>query len=354
MDSAGFPVYGQQGQSESEEKCNSQELKGMAAGCMLNRARESKMEIPDESGTVLGIVPVIPTPFTESQDVDLTALDPLVRFAVESGAGAVCLPAYGSEFYKLSEQEKFDVIESAVRCAGGRIRVMGQSNHGSARLASEIAKRNAGLGADIISFALPRQFAYGEEALLRYAEAICKAVSVPVLVQDFNPGGASVGAEFAKRLTEAAPNFRYLKLEEPGIGPKVQAIREATHDSVGVLVGWGGMYLAELFPAGLAGVMPGLPLCDLFVLLWNLLQSGDNEAALSLHALMLPQIMLALRNMELFHHVDKRLLKARGLMRNAVVREPTNVPDESTSAHIECVNRLALEQVSRYASTPPR
>lgn len=307
-----------------------------------------------ECGTVLGIVPVIPTPFTESQDVDLPALEPLIQFAIDSGAGAVCLPAYGSEFYKLSGQEMFDIAKSAVQCASGRIRVMAQSNHGSARLASEIAKRNAGLGANIISFALPRQFAYGEETLLRYAEAICKAVSVPVLVQDFNPGGASVGAAFAKRLKDAAPNFRYLKLEEPGVGPKVQAIREATGDSIGVLVGWGGMYLPELFHAGLAGVMPGLSLCDLFVRLWNLLQSDDNEAALSLHALMLPQILLALQNLELFHHVEKRLLKARGLMQNAVVREPANFPDESMVAHIERVNRLALEQVSHDAPASPR
>jgi 2-keto-3-deoxy-L-arabinonate dehydratase len=309
---------------------------------------------PHEAGTALGVVPVIPMPFTDSEDVDWGALEPLIRFAIESGAGAACLPAYGSEFYKLSEQERFDVVESAVRFAAGRIPIMAQSNHGSARLACEIAKRNAGVGADLISFALPRQFAYSEEALLRYAETICKGVSAPVLVQDFNPGGPSVGPAFAKRLKQAAPNFMFLKLEEPGMGPKIQAIREATQDSIGVLEGWGGMYLPELFQTGLAGVMPGLALCDLFVRLWNLLQSGDNDAALSLHTLMLPQISLALQNMELFHHVEKRLLKARGLIQNAVVREPAIILDDSATAHIERVNRLALEQVARYASTSPR
>ena len=45
-----------------------------------------------------------------------------------------------------------------VRAAHGRLPVIAQSNHASARLAAEIARRNAGLGADLISFAIPRLF----------------------------------------------------------------------------------------------------------------------------------------------------------------------------------------------------
>jgi 2-keto-3-deoxy-L-arabinonate dehydratase len=300
---------------------------------------------------VLGIVPVIPTPFDDRQDVDAGALEPLIEFAVRSGVRAVCLPAYGSEFYKLSEGERIELVKAAVRFAAGRVQVMAQSNHPSPRLAAELARRNEGLGAEVISFALPRQFAYGEDTLLRYAEQVAAAVRVPVLVQDFNPGGSSVGPWFAQRLREAAPNFRYLKLEEASMGPKIHAIGQATNGEVGVLEGWGGMYLIELAGYGLAGAMPGLAMCDLFVKVFEKIQCGDLDGAARIHRSMLPQINLALESMEVFHHCEKRLLAARGLMRSVVVRDPAVEVDEHTAAHIDLVNRLVIEEAARNGLT---
>ena len=307
--------------------------------------------VSDAAGRVLGIVPVIPTPFDRLQDVDAAALEPLVGFAVRSGAGAVCLPAYGSEFYKLSEEERFELVRSAVRFANGKVKVMAQSNHPSARLAAELARRNEALGAEIVSFALPRQFPYPEETLLHYAVEVARAVRVPVLVQDFNPGGPGVGAQFARRLKEAAPNFSYLKLEEPSMGPKVRAIREATGGAVGVLEGWGGMYIIELACCGVAGAMPGLAMCDLFVRVFERIQAGDVYGAASIHRSMLPQIGLALQSMEIFHHCEKRLLAARGLLQSTLVRDPSVEPDEQMAAHIDLVNRLVLEEAARHGLT---
>jgi 2-keto-3-deoxy-L-arabinonate dehydratase len=51
-----------------------------------------------------GGVPIVPTPFTDREEVDHEALEGLV--AVSAGVKGVCLPAYGSEFYKLTEQER--------------------------------------------------------------------------------------------------------------------------------------------------------------------------------------------------------------------------------------------------------
>ena len=300
------------------------------------------------TGTALGIVPVMPTPFTAGQDIDFDALDGLVEFAVRAGTKTLCLPAYGSEFYKLSDDERAQVVRHTVRSNGGLIQVMAQSNHPSARFAAEIARRNEGVGAAIISFALPRQFALPEEALLRYAEQVCCAVQVPVLIQDFNPGGVSVGAAFAKRLSQAALNFRYLKLEEGLMGAKVREIREATHDHVGVLEGWGGMYLIELIPDGIAGAMPGLPMCDLFIKVWELARAGRVDEAMDIHAAMLPQIIYGLQNMELFHHAEKLLLKARGLLESTVVREPSLPLDIAMATHITVLNRKVLRELERH------
>jgi 4-hydroxy-tetrahydrodipicolinate synthase len=294
------------------------------------------------SSEIRGIVPVVPTPFGRDEELDLEALRRLLDFAVESGCPAVCLPAFGSEFYKLSEAERAAVIDTAVSQAAGRLRIVAQSNHPSSKLAAEVARRNQDMGADVISVALPRQFALGEDDLLRYAVRVVRAVSVPVLIQDFNPGGPSVGATFAQRLKEAAPNFCYLKLEEPLMGPKVGQIREATADSVGIIEGWGGMHLLELLPAGIRGAMTGLAMCDLFQWLYGRLTAGKTEGAEDLFRHMLPQIVYSLQNIELFHHCEKRLLVARGLLREAVVRDAGLCLDRISDAYIDLLNRQVL------------
>ncbi|MEO7489163.1 MAG: dihydrodipicolinate synthase family protein, partial [Ferruginibacter sp.] len=86
-----------------------------------------------------GVVPIIPTPFTEDEEIDGLGICNLVDFAVESGIEAVCLPAYASEFYKLSDEEKLYVVKVAVGHAAGRIKIVAQSNNPSLRGAVKLA-----------------------------------------------------------------------------------------------------------------------------------------------------------------------------------------------------------------------
>lgn len=305
---------------------------------------------PPNQPALRGVVPVIPTPFRAgSEALDLDALGPLIDFAVEAGAAAICLPAYAGEFYKLTDAERFAVVKAAVRAASGRIPVIAQSNHPAATAAAEIARRNVDLGADLISFALPRLFALGENDLLAYAATICDAVPVPILIQDFNPNGPTVGADFCAGLRARCPNFRYIKLEEPLMGAKVAAIRAATDDAVGVLEGWGGLYMLELFSQGICGIMPGLGLADVLVHVWRSAEQGRLGAAMDRFERIMPQLLFSLQNLELFLHLEKRLLVQRGLLADATVRQATVTPGPALLAYGDFLNSRAL----RAAQTAP-
>ncbi len=118
-----------------------------------------------------GVVPIIPTPFTEDEEIDDHALRNLVDFAIRSEVTAICLPAYASEFYKLSDEEKLHVVEVAVEHANGRIPVVAQSNHPSLKHAIRLAKSNVAAGADIISLAVPRIFSLPEDSIQEYLSA---------------------------------------------------------------------------------------------------------------------------------------------------------------------------------------
>jgi len=292
-----------------------------------------------------GVVPVIPTPFREDESIDFDALAACVDFAVRCEVCAVCLPAYGSEFYKLSELERRQVVETAIRAASGRVAVMAQSNHPSARRAAELATQHEQMGADLVSFAIPRQFGVTDEDMLDYCQSICRAVSLPVLIQDFNPGGPTVGGEFARQLADQCENFRYLKLEEPLMSAKVRAIREATNGHVGVLEGWGGMYMLDLIPAGICGLMPGLGPADLLQQIWRLGTSGQLNDALDFFQMMLPQLVFSLQNMELFLCLEKKLLAARGVLPESSthVRRPTWTPDAEALKYGLKLNERVVE-----------
>ena len=282
-----------------------------------------------------GVVPVIPTPFRQDESIDYDALGSCVRFAAECGVSAVCLPAYGSEFYKLSEAERAEVVETAVRAADGRVLVIGQSNHPASLHAAGIARANEERGADVISFALPRLFDLPDDDLLAYSRKICSAVKLPVLIQDFNPGGPSIGADFCRRLADSCPNFRYTKLEEPLLATKVLAIREATADRVGILEGWGSLYIMELIELGICGTMPGLGMADLLQEVWRLVKTGAEDEAWSLYEKLVPQIIFSLQSFELFAQMDKDLLARRGVIpaESTYVRAGTYTPDEHTRRH---------------------
>lgn len=270
-----------------------------------------------------GIVPIIPIPFNDDESINDSDLKRVVQFAGKNGATGICLPAYGSEFYKLNDEEREHVVGVAVEANAGAVPLIAQANHPSAGMASATAKRYQRAGADMISIAVPRTFGLRPPDVLRYLGRIASAIDIPLLVQDFNPGGPTIGPEDIFELNRQHPNFKYAKLEEPLMADKVVAIKDRVGDSVGVLEGWGGMYMLELIPLGICGVMPGVPLLEPLNRAYRLRQDGQGREAMNLMGRLLPFINFTLQNFEVFLHVEKRLLVRLGLFDTATVRDAT-------------------------------
>ena len=108
-----------------------------------------------------------------------------------------------------------------------------------------------------------------------------------------------------------------------------------------MLEGWGGVYMIELIKAGIVGLMSGLAVAD--ILVWNRERQGDQDGAYSAFLGVLPQITYSLQSLEFFHHAEKALLVARGVLPAAVVRDATLTVGSNDHAHIEFLNRKVLE-----------
>lgn len=286
-----------------------------------------------------GVIPIIPTPFTADEEIDEQALRNLVEFTIKIGIKAACLPAYASEFYKLSDEEKLQTVRIAVDQAKGRLQIVAQSNSPSLKLAIKLAKANVAAGADVISLAVPRIFNLPEVSIKEYLSTFFDAIpNTPVLVQDFNPGGSSISVNLINELRLKHANFQYLKLEEPLCAPKFEEIIKVTEGKVGVLEGWGGLYLLELVQVGIIGVMPGLAVSDILQKVFALRQRGENDKAFEIFERVMPQIFFSLQNMELFHYAEKELLIARGVLKNSIARKAAYIPDASSVSYIKELN----------------
>jgi dihydrodipicolinate synthase/N-acetylneuraminate lyase len=294
-----------------------------------------------------GIVPIIPTPFFADGRPDWESLRGLIDFAHAAGNCAICLPAYASEFYKLSEDERREAVARAVEYAGGRIPVIAQVNFATPQMVVEAAAAARGNGATALCSAVPRLIPLGDKDLFRYFAQILEAVELPFVIQDFNPGGVTLSSRFVASLNSAFPHFRYIKLEEPMMSGRVREINETTDGRVGVLEGWGGMYMLELIPAGIAGVMPGLAVSDVLSLSFHQAKANNLDGAYESFIQVCPQIVFSLQSMELFHHAEKRLLQARGILQDAFVRQASMEIGEDDARHIDFLNRKVLASLDR-------
>jgi 4-hydroxy-tetrahydrodipicolinate synthase len=292
--------------------------------------------------SIHGVVPVIPIPFEGDESIDEASLRRTVDFVAELNQ-SMCLPAYGGEFYKLSEAEREYVIGVAIEQNAGRTPVLAQANHGSSKIAAELARRYESMGANVISFAIPRLFGSTDEDVLEFCGTIADAVSIPILIQDFNPGGPTIDADFIKELNRRHENFKYAKLEEPLIIDKLLRIQDQVGDAVGILEGWGGMYMLEAISCGIIGIMPGVPYCDFLQLIYDARESGDDDRAYDLFGAALPMMYFSLQDLELFLQVEKRMMVRRGLFTSHHVRALTYTQTPTVLQHAEYL----IEQLLR-------
>lgn len=297
--------------------------------------------------TLDGIVPVIPTAFDAHDHIDWVEMRRLLDFACAIDIAALCLPAYASEFYKLSETERRELIAGAIEYVDGRVPVVAQANATSGTMAVDLARFAQDAGADVVGVAVPRQFAVNERDLLRHFDRILSAIDIPLLLQDFNPGGPTISLDFITSQKRRHPHFRWVKLEEPLMAGRVSAILDATGGSVGVLEGWGGMYLLELVPAGICGVMPGLGVADLLARVYRFAKAGDIQQAYNVFGGILPQIVYSLQSMELYHHAEKRLLAERRVITSSIVRDIALTLHPLDAQHISFLNRNILALLDR-------
>jgi dihydrodipicolinate synthase/N-acetylneuraminate lyase len=291
-------------------------------------------------GVMRGIFPILLTPFDDAGRIDEESLRSEVEFNLAAGVHGLGL-ALGSEFLKMTEEERQRVTKIVVDQVRGRVPVVVNTGAQSNVVAALYSRQAEELGASAVMCMPPSMGVSGAE-MRSYFKAISDAVRVPVWIQDTTY--VVVPAGVIRQIAEESENVRYAKIESAPNPLKVQeAVQQAGH-LITVFGGSAGTYFIEELRRGGVGTMPWPSTPEVFVKIWNLWQAGDTTGARdTFERELLPLLRVSSTGVRLGHTINKEILKRRGVIKNAHVRAPSDPLDALAERDLaETLERLGI------------
>ena len=129
------------------------------------------------------IVAPTPTPFYKDR-VDYDRLGRNIEKWIKTDLSGFVLGSYGGEEFHLSDQEKFQILETVVQVNDGRRVIIAGIDEPSPNVAIELADNYKKSGADFVRIRIPQSSSFGRssEGVLDYFEHLLNNISIPVIL----------------------------------------------------------------------------------------------------------------------------------------------------------------------------
>ncbi|MYE28040.1 MAG: dihydrodipicolinate synthase family protein [Chloroflexi bacterium] len=301
-------------------------------------------------GKISGIFNILATPFSADYAVDYGSLRRLARFQLDIGAGGLTILGVMGEAAKLSVDERKAVMDTVVETVAGAIPIVVGASHSQLETCIALSEAAFAAGADGVMIAPPPMEDKSDPAILALYSEIAEAISGPIVVQDFPPvNDVIMSPQALARIAEAIPNARYLKLEDPPLMQKIDAIRACT-DKFEIFGGLGGMFLLEELGRGASGTMTGFAFTEILVAVFEAFKDGRKREAEAIFDKYLP--LIRYENQPVINlTIRKALLKRRGAIADSTPREPYNPIDAGTLAEIDwLLKRVGIDDPTQKLS----
>ena len=298
-------------------------------------------------GKISGIFNILATPFSADSAVDYDSLRRLARFQMDVGAGGLTILGVMGEAAKLSVDERKAVMDTVVETVAGAIPIVVGTSHSQLATCIALSEAAFAAGADGVMIAPPPMEDKSDAAILALYSEIAETISGPIVVQDFPPvNDVIMSPQALAQIAEAIPNARYLKLEDPPLMQKIDAIRGCT-DKFEIFGGLGGMFLLEELGRGASGTMTGFAFTEILVAVYEAFKDGQKREAEAIFDKYLP--LIRFENQPVINlTIRKALLQRRGAIANATPREPYNPIDAGTEAEIDwLLKRVGIDDPTR-------
>ncbi len=297
--------------------------------------RAEQLSVPRPLSSVLrpGVHVVAATPFLPDESLDEESLGTLVDFCLRAGSDGMLILGVMGEADRLTDAEREQVIDAVIAHTAGRMQITVGVTAASTVVARERAVDAVRRGADAVMVSPPTGSSAGV-ALREHFRRVGDGLSVPIVIQD-HPASSDVRmpVEFIASLLSLLPPGSAVKLEEPPTPPKISRLRKLASD-VPIFGGLGGLTLFQELEAGADGTMTGFGLPETLVAIVCEHRAGNAATARRLFDEALP-LMLFESQPGIATGLRKEILRRRGAIRHATVRQPAPSLDATTVAVVD-------------------
>ncbi len=227
-----------------------------------------------------GIIPPVATPMQSNEDLDLPRLKWFLDHLIEAGVHGLFVLGTNSEFYALDEQEKQEVIATAVEHVRGRVPVYAGTGAETTREAVRLTKMAEREGVNGVSVITPYFVNPSQQEIYDHFRRIAENTSLPVLLYN-NPatcGGVKIEVETVARLAQL-PNIVGVKDSSGDLQNTNEFIR-VVPDRFSVLMGRDTLIYHALI-SGARGAVPATANVAprLVVSIYEAFRRGDHASA---------------------------------------------------------------------------
>ena len=287
---------------------------------------------------ISGIFNILATPFSADYAVDYESLRRLVRFQMSLGAQGLTILGVMGEAAKLSVAERRAILDTVVETVNGAIPIVVGASHSEMATCIALSQAAFAAGADGVMIAPPPLDDKSDPAILALYNKIAETISGAIVVQDFPPvNDVIMSPQVLAQIAEAIPNARTLKLEDPPLMQKIDAIRQET-DKFEIFGGLGGMFLLEELQRGASGTMTGFAFTEILVAVYEAFKAGRMSQAEAIFDKYLPLIRYE-NQPQINLTIRKAILHRRGAIADPSPRQPFNAIDAGTLDEIDWLLR---------------
>ena len=147
-----------------------------------------------------GILPALVTPLDDGGAVREQAARDLMEWELGLGADGFYICGGTGEGLVMRKRARMTMCEVCVDQVRGRVPVIDHIAAMNAEDSIELAKHAESAGVDAIASIPPFYFAYSEEDIYRYYEALASSVDIPVMIYFAPSGGVSMSPELIARI----------------------------------------------------------------------------------------------------------------------------------------------------------
>ncbi len=290
-----------------------------------------------------GLFPVVPTPFTESGELDLVSQKRCIDFMIDGGSNGLAILANFSEQFLLADDERELLTRTILEHVSGRVPVIVTTTHFSTRICAERSRRAQDMGAAMLMVMPPYHgatFRVPEPQIHEFYARLSDAVDIPIMIQDAPAAGTPMSAAFLARMAQEIEHVAYFKIETAGAAAK---LRELIRLGGSAIEGpWDGEEAITLLPdleAGATGAMTGGGFPDGIRPILDAYRAGRRDEAIALYERWLP--LINLENRQCGPLAAKSLMREGGVIACEAPRHPyPPINTFSRSLLIETARRL--------------